>query len=150
MSDKASANTMQSMSDPNGAWARDEAGRAQAIVDDVLLGAVEAQNSQESTPLPPMPPGLDVRTPSLYNAAGLGHDVGYWLEWGKRAEVGSIEVVVGNPMECPFNSECRCNLYDKIEGDTANRCPGGRYPDYEFPVKCPLIRDDYLIKKGRA
>jgi hypothetical protein len=58
------------------------------------------------------------------------------------------EVVVGDPMECPFNSECQCGLYCKIEGAEANRCPEGHYPAYEFPVRCPLIGDDYLIKKG--
>ena len=57
-----------------------------------------------------------------------------------------IEVI--NPMECPFNSECQCGLYGEIEGDTANKCPLGSYGKYEFPPLCPLLENNYIIKKS--
>ncbi len=45
----------QSMSDPNGAWAMDEAGKAQTIVDRLLIDI--AHNSQREPPCTPQAAG---------------------------------------------------------------------------------------------
>lgn len=61
-----------------------------------------------------------------------------------------MEIKVDDPMDCPLNSECQCRLYSEIEGATANKCPsGGSYPNYEFPVNCPLVKEPCTIKRGR-
>lgn len=60
-----------------------------------------------------------------------------------------VQVLVTKPGDCPFCSECSCNLNLQIEGPTvADTCPEGRYPNYKFPSDCPLIKNDYTIKKG--
>ncbi len=56
-------------------------------------------------------------------------------------------VEVKNPMECPFNSECQCKLYGMFEGEQANECPVGSCGNYDFPPLCPLLRDNYLVKR---
>ena len=60
-------------------------------------------------------------------------------------------IVVIDPTACPFNSECQCNLYCEIEGDTANKCPSrSSLGDWwEFPSNCPLLKNDYKIERAQ-
>ena len=55
-------------------------------------------------------------------------------------------IEVENPIECPFNSECQCQLYGMFEGEQANKCPLGSYGAYEFPPLCPLLDSNYTVK----
>lgn len=55
---------------------------------------------------------------------------------------------VENPMECPFNSECHCKLYGMFEGEQASECPLGSYGNYKFPPLCPLLKNDYIVRRG--
>ena len=62
------------------------------------------------------------------------------------------EFIVDNPMECPFNSECQCNLYAMLEDDEqANKCPLGSYGNYKIPPLCPLLKESFRVsfKKGK-
>jgi hypothetical protein len=57
------------------------------------------------------------------------------------------EIMVENPMDCPFISECQCNLYGELEGEQASKCPIGSYGNYEFPPLCPLSKNNFIIKR---
>lgn len=57
-----------------------------------------------------------------------------------------MNIKVTKSDDCPFCSECSCNLNWQIEGPTADTCPKGRYPNYKFPFGCPLIKEDYTVK----
>jgi len=60
-----------------------------------------------------------------------------------------VTIVVDKPIECPFNSECQCKLYCEIEGDTANKCPSGSGRKWEFPLNCPLLKNDFNIERAQ-